>query len=57
VEPTPTDNPLFGLDNVVITPHMAGPGEESAQRAADFAYYNIAKLLSGEEAESLVTPE
>jgi hypothetical protein len=36
---------------------MAGPGEESTQRAADFAYYNIAKLLSGEEAESLVTPE
>ncbi len=57
VEPTPVDNPLFDLDNVVITPHMAGPGEESTQRAADFAYYNIAKLLSGEEAESLVTPE
>ena len=28
VEPTPEDNPLFELDNVVITPHMAGPGEE-----------------------------
>ncbi len=56
-EPTPADNPLFDLDNVVITPHMAGPGEESTQRAAVFAYYNIGRVLSGETAESLVTPE
>ncbi len=56
-EPTPADNPLFDLDNVVITPHMAGPGEESTQRAATFAYYNIGRVLSGETAESLVTPE
>ena len=56
-EPTPADNPLFDLDNVVITPHMAGPGEESTQRAAAFAYYNIGRVLSGETAESLVTPE
>ncbi len=56
-EPTPEDNPLFDLDNVVITPHMAGPGEESTQRAATFAYYNIGRVLSGETPESLVYPE
>ena len=56
-ESTPADNPLFDLDNVVITPHMAGPGEESTQRAVAFAYYNIGKVLSGDTAESLVTPE
>jgi phosphoglycerate dehydrogenase-like enzyme len=57
VEPTPENNPLFDLDNVVITPHMAGPGEESTQRAADFAFYNIGKTLDGSEPESLVFPE
>ena len=57
VEPTPANNPLFGLDNIVITPHMAGPGEESTQRAADFAFYNIGKTLGGSEPESLVFPE
>ena len=57
VEPTPENNPLFDLDNVVITPHMAGPGEESTQRAADFAFYNIGKTLGGSEPESLVFPE
>ena len=57
VEPTPPDNPLFDLDNVVITPHMAGQSSETALRAANFACTNILRVLSGEEAESLVTPE
>ena len=57
VEPTPADNPLFDLDNVIITPHMAGQSQETALRAAHFAYGNILRVLNGEEAESLVTPE
>ena len=57
VEPTLANNPLFDLDNIIITPHMAGPGEESTQRAADFAFYNIGKTLGGSEPESLVFPE
>ena len=57
VEPTPADNPLFDLDNVIITPHMAGQSQETALRAANFAYGNILRVLNGEEAESLVTPE
>jgi phosphoglycerate dehydrogenase-like enzyme len=57
VEPTPADNPLFDLDNVVITPHMAGQSGETALRAAIFACANILRVLSGAEAESLVTPE
>ena len=57
VEPTPADNPLFDLDNVIITPHMAGQSQETALRAAHFAYGNILRVLNGAEAESLVTPE
>ena len=57
VEPTPAENPLFDLDNVIITPHMAGQSQETALRAAHFAYGNILLVLSGGEAESLVTPE
>ena len=57
VEPTPTDNPLFDLDNVIITPHMAGQSSETALWAAHFACGNILRVLSGGEAESLVTPE
>ncbi len=57
VEPSPADNPLFDLDNVIITPHMAGQSSETALRAAHFAYGNILRVLNGGEAESLVTPE
>ena len=53
MEPTPTDNPLFDLDNVIITPHMAGQSQETALRAAHFAYGNILRVLDGGEAESL----
>jgi len=56
-EPTPEDNPLFGLDNVVITPHMAGSSEETNERASAFAYANIGRAIAGEELESLVFPE
>ncbi|MXZ90111.1 MAG: lactate dehydrogenase [Chloroflexi bacterium] len=57
VEPTPAENPLFDLDNVIITPHMAGQSQETALRAAHFAYANILRVLNGQAAESLVTPE
>ena len=56
-EPTPEENPLFDLDNVVITPHMAGQSQETNLRAASFAYGNIMRVLAGNQPESLVTPE
>ena len=56
-EPTPEDNPLFELENVVITPHMAGTSHETDLRAGDFAYSNIKRVLSGERPESLITIE
>jgi phosphoglycerate dehydrogenase-like enzyme len=56
-EPTPSDNPLFKLDNVVITPHMAGFSYETSLRAADFAYSNIKRVIAGEPPESLITPD
>ena len=57
VEPTPEDNPLFELGNVVITPHMAGMSQETNLRAAEFAYANIQRVLDGQEPESVVLPE
>ena len=56
-EPTPVNNPLLDLDNVLITPHMAGASEETNVRAADFAFSNITRVLAGQAPESVVTPE
>ena len=56
-EPTPADNPLFDLDNVVITPHMAASSYETDLRAGDFAYSNIKRVLFGEPPQSLIVLE
>ena len=56
-EPAPPDNPLLELDNVVITPHMAGFSQETNLRAAEFAYANIERVLAGKAPESLITPD
>ena len=56
-EPTPTDNPLFGHDNVLITPHLASFTQESGERSRAFAMYNTAKVARGEDPESIVLPD
>ena len=55
-EPPSPDNPLFDLDNVVITPHMAAFSHETYVRYANFAYANIKRALAGEPPESLIIP-
>lgn len=56
-EPTPVDNPLLGLENVVVTPHMAGSSYETVLKGAAFASENIHRVMAGQPPESLVTPE
>ena len=47
-EEPPGDNPLIGLDNVVLTAHTAGVDLQSRNDMARVAAEAIAKLLSGE---------
>lgn len=56
-EPAARDNPLFALDNVVVSPHVAGPTAESFPRRARFAFENIRRALDGREPENIVTAE
>ena len=55
-EPTPTDNPLLAMENVVVTPHLASLAQESGIRSTDFAMANVSRLARGEELESIVHP-
>jgi phosphoglycerate dehydrogenase-like enzyme len=41
-EPLPTDSPLLGLDNVVLTPHVAGIPDPTP-----FELANVARLIRG----------
>jgi D-3-phosphoglycerate dehydrogenase / 2-oxoglutarate reductase len=40
-------NPLFGLDNVVITPHAAYYSEEAIRTVRDFAAHEVTRVLTG----------
>ena len=47
VEPIPADNPLLGLDNVLITPHIAWATQEARARLVDIAIANVQAFASG----------
>jgi phosphoglycerate dehydrogenase-like enzyme len=47
-EPPPKDHPLFGLENVILTPHLAGSTRESGLRIIAMATDNLARVMKGE---------
>jgi len=53
VEPIRADNPLLGLDNCIVTPHIAWAPKESRQRLMDVAVSNLASFLKGEPANNV----
>jgi glyoxylate reductase/D-3-phosphoglycerate dehydrogenase len=55
-EPPPPDNPLFNLDNVVLTAHMAGPTQDSNIARLRNAFDNVQRVARG-EAPLWVIPE
>ena len=46
-EPIKEDNPLLGLDNMIITPHIAWAALEARQRLMDVATDNVRQYLAG----------
>ena len=56
-EPTPVDNPLLHMDNVLVTPHLASFTQESGEKSRTFAVYNAGRILRGEDPESVVLPD
>jgi len=56
-EPIGPDSPLLGLDNVVLTPHIASASVETRTRMAVVAARNLVSVLNGEDPPNLVNPE
>jgi len=56
-EPVEPDNPLLGMDNVVVAPHIAGKSYESYPRRVRFAFDNMKRVWHGDTAQSIVKPE
>jgi phosphoglycerate dehydrogenase-like enzyme len=54
-EPPAKDSPLYGLPNVLITPHQAGQSLESLRRQGLVAVEDIRQALSGQQLANSVT--
>lgn len=50
-------HPLLALDNVVLTPHLAGMTVESRSRVSQLAAEEMLRMLSGEPPRNFVNPE
>jgi glyoxylate reductase len=56
-EPTPMDNPLLKLDNVVFAPHISSASYETRSRMAEMVAENLVAFFEGRQPPNLVNPE
>ncbi|MBI4297331.1 MAG: 2-hydroxyacid dehydrogenase [Chloroflexi bacterium] len=55
--PVAPDNPLLGLDNVVLTPHIGGATQETIARHSEMIAEDILHFLRGERPAHLLNPQ
>jgi D-3-phosphoglycerate dehydrogenase len=55
--PLPDENPLLELDNVIISPHIAGGAKEAAAKMATHAAEEILRVLDGKRPHHPINPE
>lgn len=56
-EPAAEDNPLRGMDNVVLSPHVAGQAHEVLRRSSLHGAASITAELTGGKPPDIVNPE
>jgi glyoxylate reductase len=56
-EPTPVDNPLLKLDNVVVAPHISSASYETRSRMAEMVGENLVAFFEGKTPPNLVNPD
>lgn len=55
-EPLPDDHPLWGFDEVLVTPHSAGATPNYYGRLADLVADNVHRLADGRSLRNVVVP-
>jgi len=54
IEPLPAEHPLWGFDNVILTPHIAGHSPEIAERHLEVLLDNAGRFVRGEPLRNMV---
>ncbi|MHB1005053.1 MAG: hydroxyacid dehydrogenase [Chloroflexota bacterium] len=55
-EPTPAQHPLFGLDNIILSPHIGGQTAESMQKMARVVVEGVLAGMRGERPANVLNP-
>ncbi len=55
-EPLPAESPLWGMANVIMTPHVSGSIEGYGRRSAELFVENLGRFVSGEKLMNVVDP-
>ena len=53
-EPLPPDSPLWGMTNVIISPHCCGRLDDNDDRVVDFFALNLKRYLNGKKLLNIV---
>lgn len=53
-EPLPTDSPLWGMENVIITPHVSAASPRTSGRSLELVAENLRRFAAGEPVLNVV---
>ncbi len=56
-EPTPTQNPLLKLDNVICSPHIGGETTTTMRQTVEVAVDAVAECFAGRRPSNIVNPQ
>jgi glyoxylate reductase len=56
-EPTPVDNPLLKLDNVVVAPHISSASYETRSKMSEMVAENLTSYFEGKKPPNLVNAD
>jgi len=56
-EPTPMDNPLLKLDNIVVAPHISSASLETRSKMAEMVADNLVSFFEGKKPPNLVNQD
>lgn len=56
-EPTPVDNPLLKLDNVVVAPHISSASIETRAKMSEMVADNLVAFFEGRKPPNLINPD
>lgn len=56
IEPLPAESELWGLENVLVTPHISGGTPRYMERAVDLFCDNLRRYLAGQPLRNVVDP-